>query len=124
MSKSVSADKETVLVDAMCWRMLYKIMNRYEGNTAAELLTLATISLLDKADYGPTITELVELTGVPKTRVSRYVSRAVQRGILAEVVDLEDRRLRHLRLTAKGRSKGACPLRRVSFCVARVRLWP
>ena len=107
MSKSVSVDKETVSIAATCWRLLYKTMNQYERNSDADSLILVTISLLDKADYGPTIMELVALTGLPKASVSRYVARGVRSGFLAEVIDPKDRRLRRLRQTAMGRNKGA-----------------
>ncbi len=107
MSKSVSVDKETVSIAATFWRLLYKTMNQYERNSDADSLIFLTISLLDKADYGPTIMELVALTGLPKAGVSRYVARGVRRGFLAEVIDPKDRRLRHLRPTAMGRNKGA-----------------
>ena len=87
--------------------MLYMTINRYNRNATAEWLTWMTINLLDKADYGPTIMELVALTGLPKASVSQYVARGVRRGFLAKVIDPKDRRLRHFRQTAMGRNKGA-----------------
>ena len=107
MSESVLNDTEVGSVYVMFWRMLYFTINKYEGNPTAELLTLITINLLNDVGCGPTITDLVDLTGLEQSSVSRYVARALNMGLLTEVIDPEDRRLRHLSATAMGRKKGA-----------------
>lgn len=107
MSESVLNDTEVSSVYVMFWRMLYFTINQYEGNPTAELLTLITINLLNDVGCKPTITDLVDLTGLEQSSVSRYVARALKTGLLAEVIDPEDRRLRHLSGTAMGRKKGA-----------------
>ena len=91
----------------MFWRMLFTAVNRYDSSPTPELLTLMTINLFHEADYGPTITEVVELTGLEQSSVSRYVAHALKSGLMTETIDPIDRRLRRLRPTVKGRRKGA-----------------
>ena len=107
MSKPILNDTEVDSVYVMFWRMIYFTINRYDGNPTAELLTMLTISVLNNVGYGPTITDLVELTGLEQSSVSRYVARGLEAGLLAENIDPEDRRLRHLHTTAVGKKMGA-----------------
>ncbi len=107
MSKSVLNDIDFGSVYAMFWRMLFTAVNRYDSSPTPELLTLMTINLFHEADYGPTITEVVELTGLEQSSVSRYVAHALKSGLMTETIDPIDRRLRRLRPTVKGRRKGA-----------------
>ena len=112
-SGSVLADIEIGSIYAMFWRMLYTAKRRYSSNSTAELLTFMTINLMDQAGYRPTISELVELTGLEKSAVSRYVSGAIEKGFLTEVMGPKDRRLRRLRPTAMGRKIGASHRRKM-----------
>ena len=105
MSKSTPTDFDIGAIYATFWRMVYMSVHRYDSSPTGELLTVMTIALLHQADYDPTTSDLVEITGLPKTSVARYVSRQMRKGYLTEVVDPRDRRLRHLRPTAKGRKE-------------------
>lgn len=107
MSKSELADLEVGAIYATFWRMVYMSVHRYGSNPTGELLTVMTITLLDKAGYNPTTADLVEITGLAKSNVSRYVSRQIKNGFLTEVVDRQDRRRRLLHPTAKGRKDEA-----------------
>ena len=107
MSKSVLNDIDFGSVYAMFWRMLFSAVNGYDSSPTPELLTLMTINLFHEADYGPTITEVVELTGLEQSSVSRYVAHALKSGLMTETIDPIDRRLRRLRPTVKGRRKAA-----------------
>lgn len=82
MSKSELADLEVGAIYATFWRMVYMSVHRYGSNPTGELLTVMTITLLDKAGYNPTTADLVEITGLAKSNVSRYVSRQIKNGFL------------------------------------------
>ena len=103
MSKSEPADLEVGAIYATFWRMVYTTVHRYGSNPTGALLTVMTVLLLDRAGYSPTTADLVEITGLPKSSVSRYVSRQMKAGYLTEVVDPQDRRRRFLRPTPKAR---------------------
>ena len=103
MSKGMSTDSEVGSIYATFWRMIYMTVHRYDSNPTGELLTVMTIALLDKAGYHPTISELVQITGLQQTSVSRYVSRQIKAGFMTEVVDPNDRRRRRLCPTEKGK---------------------
>ena len=106
MSKSKSNDALAGSMYATVWRMVYMGVHKYDSNPTGELLTVITIVLLDKAGYNPTISELVELTGLAKSNVTRYVSRQVKNGFLTDIINTEDdRRSRRLRLTSKGKKE-------------------
>jgi DNA-binding MarR family transcriptional regulator len=104
MSMVASSDLEIGSIHAaFCYMVMG--MRRYDTTGAGELLTVITINLLDKAGYNATISELVEITGLPESSVSRYVSRRIQAGLLTQVLDTQDRRRRHLSLTDEGRKE-------------------
>jgi DNA-binding MarR family transcriptional regulator len=105
MSKSTRTNFDIGAIYATFWRMVYMSVHRYGSNPTGELLTVMTIALLHQADYDPTSAELAEITGLPKTSVSRYVSRQMRKGYLTEVVDPQDRRRRRLQPTTKGRKE-------------------
>jgi DNA-binding MarR family transcriptional regulator len=103
VSKLTSADLEAGSIYATFWRMVYMSVHRYGSPSTGELLIVMTIALLHKAGYDPTIPELVEITGLNKSNVSRYVSRQIKEGFLTEVVDPQDRRRRRLHSTQLGK---------------------
>jgi len=105
MSKGMSVDSEVGSIYATFWRMIYMTVHRYDSNPTGELLTVMTIALLGKAGYKPTISDLVEITGLQQTSVSRYVSRQIKNGFITEVVDPQDRRRRRLCSTPKGKQE-------------------
>jgi len=103
VSKLTSTDLEAGSIYATFWRMVYMSVHRYDSPSTGELLMVMTIALLHKAGYDPTILDLVEITGLNKSNVSRYVSRQIKEGFLTEVVDPQDRRRRRLRSTQLGK---------------------
>ena len=98
-------DIEAGSIYATCWRMLYMGIHRYNSRPVGELLTVMTIAVLAKADYAPTVSELADLTGLPKSNISRYVARQIDSGFIEEIIDPEDRRRRRLRATKVGISE-------------------
>jgi len=105
MNKSASANAAVGSIYASVWRMLFMGAHKYDVNPTGELLTVMTIALLDKVGYNPTISDLVEITGLTKSNVSRYVSNQFKGDFLTEVVDPEDRRQRRLCPTPKGKNE-------------------
>lgn len=92
-------------VYAMFWRLVQLSVHRYGSHPTGELLIVLTIMLLDQAGYNPTVTELADITNLPKSSVSRYVSTEMSTGFLEEVIDARDRRRRLLRPTEKARAE-------------------
>ena len=103
MSGSASTDSEVGAIYATFWRLLFTNVHEYGSTPTGGLLVVMTILLLDRADYSPTIADLIEIIGLPKTSVSRYVSEQIKNGFLKEVIDPQDRRRRFLRPTPKAR---------------------
>ena len=99
MVEENTSDLEIMDVYAMFWRLLQMNVGRFGSFPTGELLMVLTIVLLADADYYPTVTELSDLTGLPKSTVSRYVSTEMSLGYLEEIIDPRDRRRRLLRVT-------------------------
>lgn len=92
-------DKDVAIPYAVVWQWLHLSVHRYGSVPTGELLTIVTIVVLDQADYHPTVTDLADITGLPKSSISRYVSDQMSHGFLEEYIDPEDRRRRRLRPT-------------------------
>ncbi|MDP6673262.1 MAG: MarR family winged helix-turn-helix transcriptional regulator [Gammaproteobacteria bacterium] len=90
---------------AMFWRLLAVLVGRYGSFPSGHLLTILTTVLLDRADYHPTVSELVDITRLPKSAVSRYVALDIESGFLTEVIDPNDRRRRLLHPTLKSKQE-------------------
>lgn len=105
MSDYQISEAGTGAVYAMFWRIMEMSVHRYGSFPTGQLLIVLTIMLLDKADYHPTVGELAELTRLPKSTVSRYVSAEMGNGFLEERIDPEDRRRRRLHPTALAREE-------------------
>lgn len=89
----------------LLWSFVYLSVHRYGGNPCGEVLLVLTIMLLDEAGQNVTMSELADITGLPKSNVSRYVSDQLRIGHLAEEIDPGDRRRRVLHPTAAGREE-------------------
>ena len=87
------------------WSFVYLSIHRYGGNPTGEVLLVLTILLLDQSGEHVTMSELAQITGLPKSNVSRYVSDQLRRGHLQEEIDPRDRRRRVLLPTESGRSE-------------------
>jgi len=90
---------------AALWRFVQLTVHRYNSGVTGEVLVVMTIVILDRADRHPTISELASITGLPKSNVSRYVSRQLEVGHLTEVIDSQDHRVRRLYPTKEGRKE-------------------
>jgi len=96
-------DIEVTELYTLFWRFVEMVVHRYGSSPTGSLLTVLTISLLDQVDYHPTIGELAEITRLPKSTVSRYVSTEMNAGYLEEIIDPDDRRRRRLHTTKKAK---------------------
>ena len=105
MGKRNPTGDETGKLYAMFWRLMELSVHRYGSFPTGQLLTVLTIMLLDQADYHPTIGELAEITRLPKSTVSRYVSVEMSNGFLEEIIDPEDRRRRRIHPTRLARKE-------------------
>jgi DNA-binding MarR family transcriptional regulator len=99
MNDTILDNPELSDVYVMFWRLVQLAVHRYGSHPTGELLIVLTIVLLDQAGYNPTVTELADITNLPKSSVSRYVSTEMSAGYLEEVIDPRDRRRRLLRPT-------------------------
>ncbi len=105
MNDDNSSELQLDDVYVMFWRLVQLAVHRYGSHPTGELLIVLTIVLLDQAGYHPTVTELAEITRLPKSSVSRYVSTEMSAGFLEEAIDPRDRRRRLLRPTDKARAE-------------------
>ncbi len=89
----------------LAWSSTFLAMHRYGGHPTGEVLLVLTILMLDDAGEHITMSELADITQLPKSNVSRYVSDQVRIGHLREVIDSSDRRRRVLHPTEAGRKE-------------------
>jgi len=96
-------DEDVGIIYAMYWRLVDVIIGQFGSYPTGHLLTVLTVILLDRVGYHPTVGELADLTGLPKSTVSRYISVEMHSGFIEEVIDSKDRRRRRLHPTSQGR---------------------
>jgi len=89
----------------MMWRMLHLLMARYGSAPLGQALVGITNTLLNEMGHAPTVTELCEATGLPKSSISRYISAQMEQGVVTEDIDPRDRRRRMLRQTDEGKKE-------------------
>lgn len=87
------------------WRILHMMIARYGNHPMGQALAVLTMVFFNERDMPPTMSQLCEATGLPKSSVSRYVSTQIKAGLLEEVIDPTDRRRRLLVQTDKGKSE-------------------
>ena len=105
MSSENKDDQTATEIYAMFWRLVHLAVHRYGSHPTGELLVVLSIMLLERAGATPTVSDLAEVTGLPKSSVSRYVSTEINTGFLEEVIDPQDRRRRYLKPTAQARKE-------------------
>jgi DNA-binding MarR family transcriptional regulator len=105
MAKSLLTVENDLELYAMFWRFVHLSVHRYGSNPTGQMLVVLTIMLLDKAGVHPTVSDLADITGLPKSSVSRYVSSEINTGFLEEAIDPQDRRRRYLKPTAKSQKE-------------------
>jgi DNA-binding MarR family transcriptional regulator len=91
----------------LVWRFLHLSVHRVGSMPSGQLLVVFTIIILSDLGYYPTVTEIAEITGLPKSSVSRYVSGELYLGFIEEIIDSSDRRRRRLRPTAAAEKEKA-----------------
>jgi len=119
---STELDRDIIDVHALLWRLLEFNVSRYGSFPTGQLLIVLTFVLLDEAGYFPTVTELAEITGLPKSTVSRYISTELSKGDLEEVIDPRDRRRRRLRRSQKAHEEANWHRQQVREIAAGMRL--
>jgi DNA-binding MarR family transcriptional regulator len=98
---------------AMIWQLIEIMVERYGSYPTGHLFTVLTVVLLDRAGYQPTISELADITGLPKSTVSRYVSIDIKTGFMEEVINPDDRRQRRLNPTQKSKDEQTWQLKKI-----------
>lgn len=107
MSPTDDGEIDIVYLYATFWRMLSLAVHRYGSGPSGQLLVVITMIILDRYGYQPTVTELADITQLPKSSISRYVAGEMNAGMLEELIDPHDRRRRRLRPTAKAKGEQA-----------------
>jgi len=92
---------------SLFWRWLALAVHRYGSAPTGQTFIVITLIVLDMFEYEPTVTELAEITKLPKSSVSRYVAAEMNAGLLEEFIDPHDRRRRRLRPTAAAKAEQA-----------------
>ncbi len=105
MSPAEEHELDVVYLYATFWRMVSLAVHRYGSAPSGQLLIVLSLIILDRYGYQPTVTELADITQLPKSSVSRYVAAEMNAGMLEEFIDPHDRRRRRLRPTAKAKSE-------------------
>ena len=105
MSPNHNGEPDIVYLYATFWRMVSLAVHRYGSAPTGQLLMVLTMILLERSGYQPTVTELADITQLPKSTVSRYVAAEMKAGMLEEIIDPEDRRRRRLRPTNQAKAE-------------------
>lgn len=105
VSSNNQHEPNIVYLYATFWRMVSLAVHRYGSAPTGQLLLVLTMLILDRYGYQPTVTELAEITQLPKSSVSRYVAAEMSAGMLEEFIDPNDRRRRRLRTTAAAKKE-------------------
>ena len=103
------------------WRVLHVLMSRYGSVPIGQLLVEYTTVLMNELRCPPTVTELCEATGLPKSSISRYISAQMDRGVVAEEIDPDDRRRRRLVPTEDGRTERRWQIRQLRRILAEAK---
>ncbi|MBT8442152.1 MAG: MarR family winged helix-turn-helix transcriptional regulator [Gammaproteobacteria bacterium] len=105
------------------WRIIHMYMARYGSIPLGQMLVELTTIVLNELGRPPTVTDLCEATGLPKSSISRYISSQMTLGMIAEVIDPNDRRRRKLVLTDKGLEERRWQIKTVRKLLDDVRSW-
>ena len=105
------------------WRILQLFMARYGSVPLGQLLVGMTATVLNELGRSPTVTELCEATGLPKSSISRYISAQMEQGVVQETIDPQDRRRRMLMQTDFGRAERQWQITEMRRILEEVRDW-
>lgn len=116
---SPSAEAQQIIM----WRILQLFLARYGSVPLGQLLVSMTTIVLNEMGRSPTVTELCEATGLPKSSISRYISAAMEQGTVVETIDPQDRRRRMLGQTEAGKTERRWQVRQIRKILESVRDW-
>jgi DNA-binding MarR family transcriptional regulator len=105
------------------WRIMHMFMARYGSVPLGQMLVDLTTVVLNELGRPPTVTDLCDATGLPKSSISRYVSAQMAQDMLAEVIDPTDRRRRKLILTEKGKDERQWQVQQIRKILEEVKTW-
>ena len=105
------------------WKIMHMFMARYGSVPLGQMLVDLTTVVLNELGRPPTVTDLCEATGLPKSSISRYVSAQMAQDMITEVIDSDDRRRRKLVLTEKGRGEREWQIHEIREILEQVKLW-
>jgi DNA-binding MarR family transcriptional regulator len=105
------------------WRITHMFMARYGSVPLGQMLVDLTTVVLNELGRPPTVTDLCEATGLPKSSISRYVSAQMTQDMIAETIDPSDRRRRKLVLTEKGKDERQWQVQHIRKILEEVRTW-
>ena len=105
------------------WRILQLMMARYGSVPLGQLLVGMTATVLNELGHAPTVTELCEATGLPKSSISRYISAQMEQGVIRESIDPRDRRRRMLEQTDDGKAERRWQIKHMRKILEDVHAW-
>ena len=105
------------------WRIMHLYMSRYGSIPIGQMLVELTTVVLNELGRPPTVTDLCDATGLPKSSISRYISTQMKAEMVAEVIDPQDRRRRKLVLTEKGKDERRWQVKHVRKILEDVMSW-
>ena len=68
------------------WRLLQLMMARYGSVPLGQCLVGMTNTIVNEMGRAPTVTELCEATGLPKSSISRYISAQMEQGVVPKIL--------------------------------------
>lgn len=116
-----SASPEAQMI--IFWRIMHSYMSRYGSIPLGQMLVDLTTIVLNEIGRPPTVTDLCEATGLPKSSISRYISAQMKADMVAEIIDPQDRRRRKLVLTEKGINERRWQVKQVRKILDGVMVW-
>ena len=105
------------------WRVMHLYMARYGSIPMGQMLVGLTTIIMNELGRPPTVTDLCEATGLPKSSISRYISAQMEQGVVMETIDPEDRRRRKLVQTEAGRTERKWQIKQIRKIMEEVKAW-
>ena len=95
-------DTHVAARSALLWRFLTLIVRRYGSVPAGQALVAYTLAVAHELGVQLSINDLITVSDLPRSTVSRYVASMIDAGNVEEAIDPADRRRRLLRATSQG----------------------
>lgn len=105
------------------WRIMQMFLARYGSVPLGQMLVSMTTVVLNELGRAPTVTELCEATGLPKSSISRYISAQMEQDLVTETIDPQDRRRRMLGQTDTGKAERRWQVRQMRKILDSVCDW-